>query len=283
MLRALKIIDSLKLTSIVCIFDQAIYSKAIEIKWKEKEKFNCCVLMMGIFHTLMMFMHILSKRFSSAGLRDVLIQSVVIAEGSVDKALSGKMYNRGVRLYKLAYEAITRKVFDEMGSTKEEDDWLRSNTNIADFDLFWEQEILEKKYMEFLDIREKMKEGEPLQKFWMSFLEMVELLLNTIYSVRSGNWELLLECIRNILPYTFAYDNINYARYLTAMLEDMLQLPKDFPEVHEEFMNGNFAVQLTDDTKFSRVETDKVIEMTLNKDMKTPGGMHWILNQCKCR
>ena len=82
--RALKIVKSLKLTSIV--FDQAIYSKVIEIKWKEKQKFNGCVLMMEMFHILMMFMHILSKRFSAAGLRDVLIQSGVIPEGSVDKA-----------------------------------------------------------------------------------------------------------------------------------------------------------------------------------------------------
>ena len=38
--------------------------------------------MMGVFHMLIMCMHILSKRF--AGVRDVLIQSGVIAEGSVD-------------------------------------------------------------------------------------------------------------------------------------------------------------------------------------------------------
>ena len=81
---------------------------------------------MGMFHMLMMFMHILSKRFSAAGLRDVLNQSGVVAEGSVDKALSGKMYNRGIRLYKLTYEAITRKVFDVIVSTKEEDDWVQT-------------------------------------------------------------------------------------------------------------------------------------------------------------
>ena len=124
--RALKIIESLKLPSIVCVFNKAIYSKAIEIKWNEKQKFNNCVLMMGMFHMLMMFMHILSKRFSAAGLRDVLIQSGVVAEGSVDKALSRKMYNRGIRLCKLAYEAITRKVFDVIVSTKEEDDWVQT-------------------------------------------------------------------------------------------------------------------------------------------------------------
>ena len=224
--------------------------------------------MMGMFYMLMMFMHILSKRFSAAGLRDVIIQSGVVAEGSVDKTLSGKMYNRGIRLYELAYEAITIKLFDVIVSTKEESDWIQSNLNDINFATFWEHEISQTMYNKFLDAREKLKSGEPLQKFRMSFLEMVELLLNTIYAIRLGNWELLLECIRNILPYTFSYDNINYARYLTAMLADMLQLPEDFPEVYKEFMNGNFAAQLTDGSKFSRVETD--IEMTLNKDTKTP-------------
>ena len=57
--RALKIVES-------CVIDQAIYSKAIEIKWKEKQKFNGCVLMMGIVRMLMMLMYILSKRFSGS-------------------------------------------------------------------------------------------------------------------------------------------------------------------------------------------------------------------------
>ena len=133
MLRALKIVESLNLVSIVCVFDQAIYSKAIELKWKDKEKFNSCVLMMGMLHMLMMFMHILSKRFSDAGIRDVLIQSGVIAEGSVDRALCGKMYNRGVRVYKLMYEAIMRKVFDSIQTTQEagaEDDCVQANLDI---------------------------------------------------------------------------------------------------------------------------------------------------------
>ena len=37
-------------------------------------------------------------------------------------------------------------------------------------------------------------------------------------------------------------------------------------------MNGNFAAQLTVRSQFSRVAIDKVIEVTLNKDTKTPGG-----------
>ena len=149
--RALKIVESLKLTSIVCVFDQVIYLKAIKIKWKEKQKFNGCVLMMGMFHMLMMFMHIISKRFSAAGLPDVQIQGGVIAEGSVHKALSGKMYNRGVRLYKLAYEAATRKLFDSIVLTKKDDDWVQANLEKIDFNAFWENEISQKMYSDFLD------------------------------------------------------------------------------------------------------------------------------------
>ena len=111
-----------------------------------------------------------------------------------------------------------------------------------------------------------------LQRFWISFIDMIELLLNTIYSIRSGQWELVLECVREIIPFAFAYDHHNYSRYLTIMLGDMLKLPEDFPEVYEEFMKGNFAAQLLENRKFSRSETDKVIEMTLNKETKSSGG-----------
>ena len=45
--KSLKIKDSLKLNSIVVVFDQAIYDKASEIKWKHDELFRNIVLRMG--------------------------------------------------------------------------------------------------------------------------------------------------------------------------------------------------------------------------------------------
>ena len=92
----------MKISSIVFVFDQAIYSKAIETKRKEKEKFKNAVLMIGMFHTIM-YMHFKLEVLSDAGLRDVFIQKSTIAEGCIDKALSGKMYNRGIRACQLMY------------------------------------------------------------------------------------------------------------------------------------------------------------------------------------
>lgn len=51
----------------------------------------------------------------------------------------------------------------------------------------------------------------------------------------------------------------------------MFSLEEQFPEVYRQYISGNFAAQLSDGV-FSRVETDKVIEMTINKDTKTLGG-----------
>ena len=81
-----------------------------------------------------------------------------------------------------------------------------------------------------------------------------------------------MACVKDIIPYTCVYDNINYARYLTAMFSEMLTLEDDFPEIYEGFVAGNFTGLLSNEDRFSRTELGKMIEMTLNHDTKTPGG-----------
>ena len=43
--------------------------------------------MMGMFHLIMVYMSILNKRFGSAGKKYALVQSSIVAEGSIDSAL----------------------------------------------------------------------------------------------------------------------------------------------------------------------------------------------------
>ena len=71
----------------------------------------------------------------------VLIQSSVIAEGSVDKGLCWEMYNRGVGIYKLMYEAITRKLFDSVQFDSDEDNrFITHDIEGLKFDQFWEEQ-----------------------------------------------------------------------------------------------------------------------------------------------
>ena len=59
-------------------------------------------------------MQILFKRFGDAGMKDTLIQSSVIPEGSIKSVLRGKCYNRGIRLYKILYEALLRQMMSHV-------------------------------------------------------------------------------------------------------------------------------------------------------------------------
>ena len=101
--RALKMKDALKISEIICVCDQSIFAKTAEIKWRSPEKCKDCVLVLGAFHMIMSFMSILAKRFGDAVLGDTFVQARVFADGSADSAISGRMYNRGIRSYKLAY------------------------------------------------------------------------------------------------------------------------------------------------------------------------------------
>lgn len=93
-----------------------------------------------------------------------------------------------------------------------------------------------------------------------------------IYATRSGHFALYLGSIRHVLPWFFAYDRQNYSRYLTAHYHELVHLESNFPEIYTEFESGNLSVQLSSDNPFGRMEADKVIETTINKDTKTPGG-----------
>ena len=106
--KSLQIKETLRLQSIVVVFDQALYAKATEIKWKHSAQFNAIVLRMGVFHTICTFLAVIGKRFQDAGLRDVCVESGVIADGSAAGVLEGRSYNRAIRFHKIMFEALNR-------------------------------------------------------------------------------------------------------------------------------------------------------------------------------
>ena len=102
--RSLSIKGKLGFYAMVCVYDQAIFVEPVEMQFKDKEKFKSLVLVMGEFHTLMMFLGVIGTRFKDSGLRDILLQSGVLADGSAEQAMTGSMYKRSIRMCKLMHE-----------------------------------------------------------------------------------------------------------------------------------------------------------------------------------
>ena len=112
-----------------------------------------------------------------------------------------------------------------------------------------------------------------LKVFWNSYLEMVKVLMNFLRATREGDQALHLECIKKMLPWFFAYDHTNHARYLPVYLAHMILLPETHPEAHALLENGDFGVQQTMSHGFSQMPVDQTIEQTLNRSTKTKGGI----------
>ena len=116
------------------------------------------------------------------------------------------------------------------------------------------------------------RKSSDLVKFWLSYLELCELVFYLFYATRTGNRTLYVSCIEEVIPWCFAYDRQNYARYLIPFLNHMLRLPSSMLEVYNASFNGEFLVQMGEANPFGRNEADKTIENIINRDCKTGGG-----------
>ena len=80
--------------------------KAKVIQWRMPDKFKDIIIRMGGFHMALNFMAVIGKLYSGSGLEDLLIESGIYNECTVTKVVHGKSYNRGVRTWKLVFEAM---------------------------------------------------------------------------------------------------------------------------------------------------------------------------------
>jgi hypothetical protein len=92
-------------------------------------------------------------------------------------------------------------------------------------------------------------------------VELVCLLLRFLWPTREGHWNLHKLCLREMLPWIFAYDWTNYAQYSSTYLCEMILilLPKTHPSDNAMLKNGNFAVNCSPQDTFAHITVDKLI------------------------
>lgn len=278
-LRSLEIADKFQLQQIVAVFDQAIYAKVQEVRWMNDTFKQRLVVRLGEFHTAISFMSIIGKRFGDAGLRDILIESGVVAEGSVNGVLSGHHYNRSIYAVKVMFEAFQRLRFScFIESLSDEDrelfkDLLSSKVN----EVSWDSPNLNDLFQKYNAFIKARREEDPTFDFWSSFIEIASLLLNFVRATRESRWDLHVAVVRLMMPWFFAYDRTNYARYLPAYWLEMIDLQTSHPAIFQEMtQQGAWTVQRQTNSSFSSIACDQAIEETLNRDCKTPGGIKGI-------
>ena len=298
--RSVQMADQLELDHIVLVFDQAIYAKAQQIRWKNDDFTQRLVIRLGEFHTCMSYLSILGKRFGDAGLQDILIESEVVAPGSINGVINGHHYNRSMRAHKLLYESLQRIRFISFLDSLPPQERAVCMDVITDMKCVFPDGLMDvlsadqrfdgmsSKYADF--VQRKSTENATFA-FWSSYIDMMQLLLLFVRATRESNWQLHLSTVRLMMPWFFAYDRVNYARYLPAYWMEMVNLPITHPSCHSEMnVKGQWTVQRQSVHGFASIACDQAIEQTLNRDAKTKGGWtgitqnrsavyRWILSQ----
>ena len=261
------------MTKIISVFDQLLYAKAAEVTWTHPDKFKTTIIIRpGVFRPICTLLANVGKRFQDAGLQDRCIESDVIADGSISGVMDGPKYKRAVRLHKLVYEALIGlawKGFLSWLQAKHTDDvidmdeTLKTIGNLCkDVSQVSLKQVLQN--MSCARIMHFPHHALPASCTCLKStlnsceLEMPPNLLavlsghgryfakpaSSIKRIDQGRWMLHLAFIRAMIPWCFAYNRHDYAHYLPYHYAKMTQLSVEHRDVHAEFMQGGFTVQL---------------------------------------
>ena len=87
-----------------------LYGPSKEILWSNPVEFNNHFVCLGGFHCEICYLSSLGKIWESAGLKDIIVNSDVYAEGTLYMILQGKEFNRGIQTFILTYETLSATI-----------------------------------------------------------------------------------------------------------------------------------------------------------------------------
>jgi hypothetical protein len=252
--------------------------------WKRQNDFHYVVLRIRAFHTCCAFLAVIGKRFGDFGLRDLLVESGVVRESAVDGFILGKNYNRSLRLHKLLSEALLRfkwqaaesaitlnreDISGDLITLRDQLHVVRSNGDMQNI----EQLVKSSGLILFKGAMDKSNEpnddfGGHTWKWYPSYFIFIR-------AIREGNWSLHISAVRSMLPWFFAYDRVNYSRYLSSYWWEMIRLPEIHPDAYGNVIQGEFRVSRSCSKSFARVAVDQCIEQNMNRHTKKERRNRW--------
>ena len=263
--------------------DHPVFVLVTLLKAENPQKYHDIVPFLGPFHTQCVMMSAIYKRYKGSELGDLLVAAGVIAEGSVDPALKGKHYKRGLRCLRLMYEALMsqlvkeRLTLDMAEETRENLEILR-DTSLSHESRAAAHAALEEDYDLDSLVANLFNQVETsdMANYWRNFLYMTDALMQNVHAVHVCNWDEYVSSLRAMLPWMVAYDNNRYGRWLADFWAMLTALP-----AHQvTFLRTNFTQSITGNP-YSNMAWDMWIECTMNKGSKMKSGWLSILQNEK--
>ncbi|VDI06569.1 Hypothetical predicted protein [Mytilus galloprovincialis] len=270
------------------------------------------VLRLGGFHTEMSFLGSIGRLMAGSGLHEVL--ETVYASNAVNHMLSGKAVSRAVRGFMMVENALhillMKESFrvslpsahetDTEADSSECDEIVEKACELYDRFVAGEEttesveqsSILSEISTKLVATKRKLCKSRT-SSLWLNFCRMTNILSKFLIAERTGNWDLHLSSIQEMLPFFVAAGHNLYAKSAYVYLSMMQRLEIDHPEVYRHFKAGHHVLRRTD-RFWSGLSTDLTIEQILMRSVKSSGGLtrgrgmgesqraQWILSMPAC-
>ena len=107
------------------------------------------------------------------------------------------------------------------------------------------------------------KQNGPQFQFWTIVMELELCILRYVRSLREANFAMYVDALTELVPWFFALEHTNYARWIPVHLRDMVALPTDRPRCLAKSFNAwpLLTVQKTE-CLFSSIPIDQAHEQT---------------------
>ncbi len=295
----------------IITFDQPLWWKAFLTTATEPANSDLrnIVLCLGGFHTEMSFLGSIGHLMAGSGLQELF--ELIYAPNAVVHMLAGKALARAVRAHLTIESALnalllsdamkinlfsTSEVEEESTSEVEEKssfsllevvatDLCSRNSDLQEAFVLYENlmnnslsvhQVCQKEVVQKLKESLKSKvcslQSSRTASLWIQYLDMIDILRNFIRAQRSGNWELHLQSLSDMLPYLAASGHNHYTKCVWIYLQQMSKLEDEHPTVYHHFIRGLHVVRRSD-RLWAGLPTDLVIEQALMRTLKTTGGL----------
>lgn len=266
--------------------DEGVYKIARVIKLQREKEFEKIVLCIGQFHLIKILQACIGKYLKNSGIENIFVEAGLFGVSVIDQIFSGNHYARCIKAFTYLFETLRRLQIKEFLSRERQEKYesaiisiilLQGNfseKNVDDCKLTFEQlkssiEPFLKDFNDFILMRSNESE---LYKYWNNVAILISLMLDLVRADRTANWQLHLETVEKCIPIFHCLDRINYTRWCSLYLEDMLLLKNKAPEVYDQFCKGRFVVNRSL-VPFTSVATDQALEQSINKFAKSSGGI----------
>jgi len=108
--------------------DLATAKIAYDLIWSDHDLYQKVVLNLGPFHTMCSYMGAVGKMMSGSGFEDIVVEAGLCASGSIEQVMSGRHYNRAIRVHHRMLDAVENMLLNAFRDTL---DLTQQNDSLA--------------------------------------------------------------------------------------------------------------------------------------------------------